>query len=63
MKLRDKLAKEHPEFVKPNYLAGCRGCPNHYGYEEHGPCYFEDIAPNKEMCRECWDRDESEVKK
>lgn len=61
MKLRDKLFEERPYCVKDIYYGGCEGCPNHYGYEENCPC--GDEAANEEMCRECWDRDESEVKK
>ena len=61
MKLRDKLFEERPDCVRECFLGGCEGCPNHYGYEEHVPC--GDVPSNEEMCRACWDRDESECEK
>ena len=33
MTFREKLAKEHPECVGPNFHGGCIGCPGTYKYE------------------------------
>lgn len=65
MTCREKLAIEHPEFVKEeaterfgSYAGGCKGCPIDYGYaKDPAGCYERVIS-----CDDCWDREvETEV--
>ena len=51
---RDMLKKEHPKYVREEYVGGCRGCPSWYGYsdETYGICYH-----TEKSCRKCWDRE------
>lgn len=61
MTYREKLQKEHPEYVKSRYAGGCRGCPYMYGYEASESCPCEkskEIAnqPASIRCTDCWDR-------
>lgn len=58
MTAREKLAKEHPEFVG-DYYGGCKGCPHHYGYL---PKLSEDDCANM-VCRDCWDREIPEIER
>ncbi|MBO5887502.1 MAG: hypothetical protein J6Q60_05725 [Bacteroidaceae bacterium] len=54
MTCREKLKLEHPELVDMDYIGGCHGCPNDYGYlPRHEGC-SEDPGMN---CTECWDRE------
>lgn len=54
MTFREKLKKEHLEYIRDRdsdeYIGGCRGCPYQYGYEDHTGC-------NGRVCAECWDRE------
>ena len=51
MKLREKLAIEHPEAVDSKYGGGCLGCPMDYGYaSEPRGCECNEIT-----CTACWD--------
>lgn len=53
MTFREKLRKEHPEYIKEDCLGGCEGCPHEYGYGKK-----EKICEvNEEECRKCWDRE------
>ena len=53
MTFRERLQKEHPDFVGAEFVGGCRGCPSGYGYEaERGCCNANDIR-----CAACWDRE------
>lgn len=60
MTCREKLAIEHPEFVKEeaterfgSYAGGCKGCPIDYGYaKDPAGCYERLIS-----CDDCWDRE------
>lgn len=52
MTFKEKLQKEHPEFVGPMWISGCHKCPFNYGYEpkDRKPCDRMD-------CYECWNRE------
>lgn len=64
---RDRLKREHPEAVCPDF---CRGCPSKYGYENHDTCMMADKMLDKKIpaenfgdpefayriCEACWDR-------
>lgn len=55
MTCKEKLQKEHPEFVGPGYKGGARGCPDMYGYlTPPGYC-------NGNQCEACWNREIPEV--
>lgn len=59
MTCREKLMKEHPDYISDSYMGGCRDCPSSYGYL-HDPdryCY-----PTETTCRDCWDREIPENK-
>lgn len=49
MTFREKLAKEHPEFVDVRYIGDCKYCPSDYGYETKSYCTVN--------CYACWDRE------
>ena len=51
MTFRERLQKEHPEYIDCNYLGDCCGCPEDYGYEAEIP---RDCSRTK--CTDCWDR-------
>ena len=52
MTFKERLQKEHPEFVGPKWIGGCHKCPFKYGYEP------EDRKPCDHMdCYECWNRE------
>lgn len=53
MTYREKLRKEHPEYINEDCLGGCDGCPHEYGY---GKKKEEICEINEEECRKCWDR-------
>ena len=57
----DRLRKEHPEEIGPEFPGGVRLCPEDLGYETETVCeYFRTmgeggpIAPDQ--CLKCWDR-------
>jgi len=52
MTFREKLKQEHPECVIGD---DCVECPDHYGYETYRYCPTH-------TCKECWDREISEVR-
>ena len=54
MKLREKLAIEHPEAVDSKCVGGCFGCPHDYGYENDAP---EGCDYNTITCEKCWSRE------
>ena len=54
MTCREKLKLEHPELVDMDYIGGCHGCPNDYGYLPRPEGCSEDPGMN---CTECWDRE------
>ena len=56
MTFKDKLRKDHPEYIHPGYLGGCKGCPVDYGYEDTKPCKT-DIRYAGDCGRRCWDRE------
>lgn len=57
MTYREKLEKEHPECIGPEYYGGCAGCPKHYGYgpERFGTCPYG--RANDKNCTACWNRE------
>lgn len=59
MTCREKLAKEHPDYIDSCYITGCRGCPYKYGYldaPEWCPVKHK-IGPTETSCSKCWDRE------
>lgn len=56
MKLREKLAQEHPDNVSEKFMGGCHGCPVAYGYSYDG---LESCGGwcSEEKCRKCWDQE------
>ena len=55
MTFREKLKKEHPSFVSPDFDGGCVSCPSRYGYEEKPDpkvcgIWYQD-------CTACWGRE------
>lgn len=64
MTFREMLKRDHPEEVRATYYGGCFGCPCDYDY-----CTHEDLkeickgSPTEEVCRRCWDTEQSEVLK
>lgn len=58
MTFGEKLAKEHPDCVGPNFCGEYRGCPFEYGYEENNDCpAASEDALGEEKCRQCWERE------
>lgn len=53
MTFREKLQKEHPEWINEDCLGGCDGCPSDYGYEKKGK---KRCVSYEKKCRKCWDR-------
>lgn len=53
MTCRERLIKEHPEFVSEDYKEGCWSCPSDYNYMDD-PDYCN---MNESQCRLCWDRE------
>lgn len=57
---RERLKREHPEFVGPDHLGGCYSCPHKFGYTtKTGLCKFAGCASSSEkdaLCAKCWDR-------
>jgi hypothetical protein len=51
MTCRARLKIEHPECVSPAFCAGCKGCPEDYGYLDTSETCAGD------SCDECWDRE------
>lgn len=51
MTCREKLAKEHPEYINNWFKGGCAGCPHDYGYL---PKPISCVTTN---CAKCWDRE------
>lgn len=58
MTFREKLRKEHPEYIDPECVGGCEGCPDDYGYEDKSDrCPVVDMTNFREKCQACWDRE------
>lgn len=53
---RERLTKEHPEWVSDLYSGGCRGCPSDHGYESMGDG-LNACREIKRDCTACWDRE------
>lgn len=54
MTFKEKLTKEHPNRIGPDYDGGCEGCPHNYGYEQHRTNSDWCIS---HTCTECWNRE------
>lgn len=57
----DRLRREHPEEIGPQFPGGVRLCPEDLGYEEQTVCeYFRAAGKGKpieaDTCLKCWDR-------
>lgn len=53
MTCREKLMREHPEYVRDDYVGGSNKCPHNFGYAKQPKwcmTYFE-------SCKDCWDRE------
>lgn len=59
MTFKEKLQKEHPEYVCSILPGGCMGCPMSYGYEtqEAAGCKGEHRDVSDERCTACWNRE------
>lgn len=57
MTCREKLAKEHPEYVNPASTGGCDACPITYGYLDRP----EWCNVDEDTCSKCWDREISDL--
>ena len=58
MTFKEKIAKEHPEYVDEKYHGGARECPSSYGYEDEDNCgHLIGLS-----CAECWNREIPEPK-
>ena len=57
---RELLVLEHPDAVREEFVGGCYGCPQNYGYEpENKPCPHEHVhrrEAKEVLCAACWDR-------
>lgn len=54
MTCKEKLAVEHPDCLDHIYLAGCKGCPDTYGYLPKPEGCANDIHYG---CEKCWGRE------
>ena len=54
----ERLEREHPEFIGPQYLGGVALCPADAGYEETSPCPIAHggLPDNPAACYGCWHR-------
>ena len=54
----EKLEREHPEFIGPEYQGGIALCPVDAGYEKVSPCPYVHGAPvdDPAACYACWNR-------
>lgn len=57
MTLREKLAKEHPKCVGPNFIGGCDRCPDYYGYVGQNLCETAPGEDRNTICARCWDQE------
>ena len=57
MTYRDRLRRDHPEYVDDDiYIGGCKACPWSYGYEDvPDTCYLQKDMDKE--CKRCWDRE------
>ena len=57
---RELLVLEHPDAVGEEFVGGCYGCPQNYGYEpENKACpheYVRQQGAKEVLCADCWDR-------
>lgn len=59
MTYREKLQKEHPEKVSPEWCGGCYSCPNDYGYCSRTETLCgktKQFRSNNKKCTKCWDQ-------
>lgn len=56
MTYREKLRIEHPDFIDPDFRGGCKGCPDHYRYENTHVCLRYSNGASM-TCEDCWDRE------
>lgn len=56
MKFIEKLRIDRPNMISDAFIGGAYGCPYMYEYEKYSDCDC-----NKK-CRECWNREMSEIK-
>lgn len=55
MTFREKLMQEHPDQIGEQYLGGCKGCPDYYGYG--GIPDYCDSGRRDCVCNACWNRE------
>ena len=56
MTCKEKLAIEYPGLVDDDFMGGCYGCPDDYGYLDV-PDYCNHLTWTYECCIKCWDRE------
>ena len=65
MTFREKLEKEHPDYVDDKFQGGCRNCPSTYGYDtpnnQRIACKDAHFHVGEYRCRACWNREIPEV--
>ena len=60
MTYKERLQKEHPEFIDERYRGGCLGCPKTHGFENYEGCHAIMNGRDKiteEDCEACWNRE------
>ena len=57
MTFKEKLMKEHPVNVNPNFTGGCFGCPFTYDYEQSGDGLCKGRNTSGPECGACWNRE------
>lgn len=59
MTYREKLKKDHPDYVNEKFTGGCCGCPYNYYKNTKIPkgCSLGTERENKELCLECWNQE------
>ena len=55
MTCREKLAKEHPEYIREDAFGGCLKCPYDYGYVKNKQCVTNEYETPD--CTVCWDQE------
>lgn len=57
MTCRERLQKEHPERISEDFLGGCNGCPQDYGYGATVACIAGQHPDLDRTCAQCWDQE------
>lgn len=57
MTFREKLQREHPEYVDSKWFGGCKSCPAIYGYEAFCESEKNCVPNGGRGCEYCWNRE------